>query len=138
MGGPDRRQFLCLAGGALLPAGRAAAADPHAAFVAAAQRMKQQAVDAGDQPYGAVVVRDGAILGYGPSRVIAEGNPAAHAERVALREARAKAGDGTLSGALLYSTSHPCPACERAAAAAGIARMYVGPRPDDAGPPGRS
>lgn len=136
MAAGNRRQFLGVASATLLMAARSASAtDPHAAFVAEAQRMKQQAIDAGDQPYGAVVVRDGVVIGYGPSRVVTERNSDAHAERVALREARA--GGGSLAGAVLYATSRPCPACERAAAEAGIARMYVGPRPDDAGAPGR-
>ncbi len=129
-----RRRFLGTAGSAALIAPPvAAAADPHAAFAAEAQRMKRQAIDAGDQPYGAVVVRDGAIVGYGPSRVVAEGDPDAHAERVALRDAKTRLAD--IAGAVLYATSHPCPACQKAAAAAGIARMYVGPDARDAGTP---
>ena len=133
----DRRRFLCLAGvGAVVLAGDVVSAgEPHAFFVAEAQRMKQLAVDAGDQPYGAVLVRGGAILGYGPSRVIAEQDPNAHAERVALRDAQARMGTTDLSGAVLYSTSRPCPACEAAAAAANLDRMLVGPEAADAGKP---
>lgn len=139
MGASDRRRFLCLAGSgaALLAAPSLSAAEPHAFFVAEAQRMKQQAVDAGDQPYGAVVVRDGAIVGFGPSRVIAERDPDAHAERVALRDAQARLGTVDLAGAVLYSTSRPCPACEAAAAAAKVDRMLVGPGAADAGRPRR-
>jgi tRNA(Arg) A34 adenosine deaminase TadA len=137
MGASDRRRFLCLAGsGAALLAGRPlSAAQPHAFFVAEAERMKRQAVDAGDQPYGAVVVRNGAIVGYGASRVIADRNPDAHAERVALRDAQARLGTANLAGAVLYSTSRPCPACEAAAAAANLDRMLVGPDAADAGKP---
>lgn len=139
----NRRRFLGTAGSAVLVAPHAAvaadphaavAADRHAAFAAEAQRMKQRAVDAGDQPYGAVVVLRGAIAGYGPSRVVAEADPDAHAERVALRDAKSRLG-GDIAGAVLYSTSRPCPDCERAAAHAGIARMYVGADPTDAGAP---
>lgn len=137
MGANNRRRFLCLASsGAALLAGHAPSADgPHAFFVAEAERMKRQAVDAGDQPYGAVVVRGGAIVGFGPSRVVAERNPDAHAERVALRDAQARLGTTDLAGAVLYSTSRPCPACEAAAAAANLDRMLVGPDAADAGKP---
>lgn len=136
MAAGTRRQFLAVAGGGALMAGHVqSAAEPHAFFVAEAERMKRRAVDAGDQPYGAVVVRDGAILGFGPSRVVAEQDPNAHAERVALRDAQARLGTTDLSGAVLYSTSRPCPACEAAAAAANLDRMLVGPEAADAGKP---
>jgi len=139
MDASDRREFLCLAGSGavLLAAPSLWAAEPHAFFVAEAERMKRQAVDAGDQPYGAVVVRNGAIVGYGASRVIAERNPDAHAERVALRDAQARLGTADLAGAVLYSTSRPCPTCEAAAAAANLGRMLVGPDAADAGRPRR-
>ncbi len=50
--------------------------------------MKEIAVASGDQAYGAVIVRGGVIIGYGPSRVIADRNIDAHAERVALWDAQ--------------------------------------------------
>ncbi len=106
-------------------------------FVAEAQRMRELAIAAGDQPYGAIVVRDGAIIGYGLSRVVVDRDPGAHAERVALRDARRRSGAANLAGAILYSTSRPCPACEDAAAQAGIHRMFFGPSATDAGSPRR-
>ena len=137
MAAGTRRQFLAVAGGGALMAGHVqSAAEPHAFFVAeAALAMRSLAESWGDQPYGAVVVRDGAILGFGPSRVVAEQDPNAHAERVALRDAQARLGTTDLSGAVLYSTSRPCPACEAAAAAANLDRMLVGPEAADAGKP---
>ena len=69
----------------------------------------------------------------GPSRVIKDSNPDAHAEREALREAKRLLGAEALAGAVLYSTSRPCRLCEQAAAQAGIARMYFGPDLSDAG-----
>ena len=62
----------------------------------------------GDQPYGAVVVKDGRIIGYGPSRVVLKKDATAHAEREAIREAQARLGTTDLSGCVLYSTSRPC------------------------------
>ena len=96
--------------------------------------MKDEAVARGDQPYGAVLVVADAIAGYGPSRVNSDRNPDAHAERVALWEAQKRLGR-QMTGGVVYATSRPCAACQRALAAAGIERMLVGPTADDAGRP---
>ena len=103
--------------------------------MAEAARMKEEAVKNGDQPYGAVLVVDGVIAGYGPSRVNSARNPDAHAERVALWEAHQQLGRRTLEGSVVYATSRPCSACQQALAAAGVARMLVGPSSEDAGRP---
>ena len=97
--------------------------------------MKDAAVKAGDQAFGAVVVKKDRIVGFGPSRVVLDSDPTAHAERVAIREAQARLGTTDLSGCALYSTSRPCADCEAAAREAKIARMYYGPDATDAGPP---
>jgi tRNA(adenine34) deaminase len=112
-----------------------AAPSEHRDFIEAAFKMKAEAVRLGDQPFGAVVVKDARIIGYGPSRVILKQDATAHAEREAIREAQARLGTTDLSGCLLYSTSRPCAACERAAAHAQIARMIHGADATDAGPP---
>ncbi len=136
MGLTRRGVLLGTAAGVLCgaPHARAASNPGHAPFVAAAFRMKDDAVRAGDQAYGAVVVRDGRIVGFGPSRVVQKRDWTAHAEREAIREAQARLG-GDLAGCLLYSTSRPCAECEAAAAEARIARMYYGAAPADAGAP---
>ena len=108
---------------------------PDPAWYRAALAQKERAQSWGDQPYGAVLVLDGRIIGEGPSRVVRDGNTDAHAERVAVRDARQRLGRSDLAGALLVSTSRPCRACEQAAAAAGVARMLHGPELTDAGPP---
>ena len=136
----QRRTFLSLVG--CTAAGRMLATPPASAsgtrhFAAEAARMKSEAVAKGDQPYGAVLVRDGAIIGYGPSRVITDRNLDAHAERVALWDAQRRSGSRELAGAVIYSTSRPCPACEQALALAEVERMYVGPAATDAGRPQR-
>lgn len=116
---------------------QAGGADPaqHRGFIAAAERMRREAVAAGDQSYGAVVVSAGEIVGWGPSRVVVDRNLNAHAERVAIRDAQARLGRADLTGAVLYSTSRACPVCEAAAAKAGISRMYWGPSASDGGAP---
>ncbi len=140
-----RRSVLICAGGALaglLVGGRTASASDRTfltqdaqRFIAEAERTRRAAVRAGDQSFGAIVVRGRDIVGWGPSRVVVDRNPAAHAERVAIWDAQARLGAGDLSGCLLYSTSRPCSACETAAAAARIDRMHWGKRGLDAGQP---
>jgi tRNA(Arg) A34 adenosine deaminase TadA len=106
----------------------------HQPFVEAAFAMKDKAVRAGDQPYGAVVVQRGRIVGYGPSRVVAKNDASAHAEREAIRDAQTQLGTSDLSSCVMYSTSRPCSNCERAADAR-LSRMFHGTAPTDAGPP---
>jgi tRNA(Arg) A34 adenosine deaminase TadA len=101
----------------------------------AALAMKRLAESWGDQPYGAVLVLGGALAGEGPSRVVQLGDPDAHAERVAIRDAQRRVGRDDLAGAILFSTARPCGACERAAARAGVARMIHGAMLTDAGAP---
>lgn len=141
---PSRRALLAgLATVSLLP--RAAAAQPAAApqparpdatgFMAVAEDMLDRAVKAGDQPYGAVVVKDGRIVGWGPSRVVSDTDPTAHAEMIALRDAAKRLGTRNLSGCTMYSTSHPCPMCEAGAYWAGIDRFVHGSSLSDGGAP---
>lgn len=134
----QRRRFTAfiLAGSAATAGTARAQTQPSMrAFMERAFEMKRRAVAAGDQPYGAVVVRDGRILAESPSRVVTAKNIDAHAEREALRLARAAAGGGNLAGAILVSSSRPCSRCERAAFEAGIARMMHGENLTDAGAP---
>ena len=105
-------------------------------FMARARLMRDTAIDSGDQPYGAVVVRDGELIATAPSRVVVTTDPTAHAEMEALRAAARALGRADLGGCILYSTSRPCPMCETAAAWAGIERMIHGVELHDAGSPG--
>lgn len=97
--------------------------------------MRDEAVAAGDQPYGAVVVFDGRIVGYGASRVVTSRNLDAHAERVALWDAQARLGRKDLTGAIIYSSSIPCAACQKALAAAKVGAMIHGREATNAGAP---
>lgn len=103
------------------------------AFMRRAFEMKSLAVASGDQPYGAVVVASGRIIGESPSKVVTARDITAHAEMSAIRDAASKG--ETLSGATLYSTSIPCAMCQAAAARAGITRMIHGAELRDAGAP---
>ena len=104
----------------------------------AAFAMKRLAESWGDQSYGAVLVQGDKLIGEGPSRVVKLGDPSAHAEREAIRDAQRRLGTGTLAGSILYSTSRPCSLCESAAAQAGVARMIHGEALLDAGKPSAS
>ena len=110
---------------------------PERRWYDAAVAMEQLARSSGDQPYGAVLVAAGAVIGEGPSRVVQRGDPSAHAEREAIRDAQRRLGRSSLAGSTLYSTSRPCRLCEIAAAEAEVARMIHGPELQDAGAPRR-
>ena len=143
---PCRRVFLAraIAAFAAVAGGRAwpqsatrANAIPQRRFFDEALSMKRLAESSGDQPYGAVLVLDGAVVGEGPSRVVRRNDPTAHAEREAIADAQRRTGKALLPGSVLYSTSRPCAACERAAAEAGVETMIHGEALIDAGRPRR-
>ena len=137
----SRRDCLALTGAAWAASSAWAQqprGEPSAALRRAMQRaleLREQAVRAGDQPYGAVVLRGEQIVGEGPSRVVTNIDPTAHAEIEALRDAARRLASRDLGGCLLVSTSRPCRMCEAAAGWAGIARMVHGEGFSDAGPP---
>ena len=116
------------------PIRQPAAADA-AHFIARAVEMRQRAVDSGDQAFGAVVVKNGRIVGQAPSRVIVNRDPTAHAEMEAIRDAARRLETNELSGCVIYSTSRPCRMCETAAYWASLARSYSGEAITDNGQP---
>lgn len=81
---------------------------------------------AGEVPVGAVVVKDGQIIGRGANRPLTSHDPTAHAEIVAMREAAAFLGNDRLVGCELWVTLEPCAMCAGAIAHARIARLYYG------------
>jgi tRNA(adenine34) deaminase len=80
----------------------------------------------GEVPVGAVVVREGRIVGRGGNAPIADRDPSAHAEIKALRRAGRKAGAYRLNGSELYVTLEPCLMCYSAMVQARIARLFYG------------
>ncbi len=79
----------------------------------------------GDVPVGAVVVRDGRIIGRGHNRRQATADPTAHAEIEALRRASQSVGNWRVEGTL-YVTQEPCPMCAGALVNARVARLVYG------------
>ena len=80
----------------------------------------------GEVPVGCVVVHDGAVLARAGNRTLADKDPTAHAEMLALREAASALGDDRLTGCDLYVTLEPCAMCAAAMAFARIRRLYYG------------
>lgn len=91
-----------------------------------ALQLAHEAAAAREVPVGAVIVRDGEIIGEGHNRTKTDKDPSAHAEIVAIRAAAAKLGDERLTGCDLYVTLEPCPMCAGAISHARIARVYYG------------
>jgi tRNA(Arg) A34 adenosine deaminase TadA len=139
---PRRRDWLAAAalacGAGLAPAqdrpqATSAGALRHA--MRQAEALRDQAAQAGDQPFGAVVMRGDEVVGAAPSRVVTATDPTAHAEMEALRDAARRLRTRDLSGCTLVSTSRPCRMCEAAAGWARIERMVHGPQLTDTGAP---
>ncbi|MBY0228023.1 MAG: nucleoside deaminase [Gemmataceae bacterium] len=98
-----------------------------------AVRLARRGMEAGDGgPFGAVVVRAGKVVGEGWNRVLADNDPTAHGEVVAIRDACARAASFSLEGCDLYTTGEPCPMCLGAIHWARLARVFHGFRVADA------
>jgi len=83
-------------------------------------------------PFGAVVVRDGEIVGRGFNRVTSSNDPTAHAEIVAIRDACARLETFTLAGCEIYASCEPCPMCLAAIYWSRIERLYYAAAREDA------
>ena len=77
----------------------------------------------GGRPFGAVVALEGAVVGEGVNRYVADNDPTAHAEVVAIRDASQRLGTPRLDGAVLAASTVPCPMCQAAALLAGVRRI---------------
>ena len=94
----------------------------------AALALARQAADVGEVPIGAVVVKDGQIIGRGYNQPISSRDPTAHAEIIALREAAAHLQNYRLTDCTLVVTMEPCVMCAGAILHARIARLVYGAR----------
>lgn len=93
----------------------------------------QRAADCGEVPVGAVLVRDGALIGAGFNSPISAHDPTCHAEIAAIRDASSRASNYRLPGSTLYVTIEPCTMCVGALIHARIARLVFGAREPRAG-----
>ncbi len=90
--------------------------------------LAREAEAAGEVPVGAVLVLDGAVIGRGRNQPITLGDPTAHAEIDALRQAAAAVNNYRLEGSTLYSTLEPCVMCAGALVHARVRRLVFGAR----------
>lgn len=105
-------------------------------FAQRAIELSQLAVERGDgTEHGAVVVKDGQIVGEGWNRIYANHDPTAHSEVEAIRDAGRRLGTHDLSGCEIYTNAKPCPMCEAACYWANLSRIYIGVDLIDAGAP---
>ena len=95
-------------------------------FMREALALAAEAARAGEVPVGAVVVKEGAVIGRGYNRPILGSDPTAHAEIIAMREAGQAIGNYRLVGCELFVTLEPCVMCVGAMAHARIARVVYG------------
>ena len=95
--------------------------------------LARQAADAGEVPVGAVVVKEGAVVGRGHNRPVSGQDPTAHAEVVAMRDAATRLGNYRLTDCDLYVTLEPCAMCAGAIMHARIARVVYGAADPKAG-----
>jgi tRNA(adenine34) deaminase len=98
-----------------------------------ALREAQRALALGEVPVGAIVVREGHIVGRGCNRPLTANDPTAHAEILALREAGTTIGNYRLLGCDLYVTVEPCSMCAGAITHARIHRLVYGAEDAKAG-----
>jgi len=100
---------------------------PNPEFLRRAIALATQNVTAGKGgPFGAVIVRDGKIIGEGANSVTATNDPTAHAEVNAIRAAAKALGTFTLAGCELYTSCEPCPMCLAAAYWSHVDAVYYG------------
>lgn len=94
-----------------------------------AVRLALVNAEAGEHPFGALVVRDGEVLGTGVNAALRDRDPTSHAETAALRDACRRLGTLDLGDAVVVSSAEPCPMCRAAALLAGVSRLvYAAPK----------
>ena len=96
-------------------------------FMRRAIELSRHGMSRGDGgPFGAVVVKGGAVVGEGWNRVLSTNDPTAHGEVVAIRDACQRLGTFDLTGCELFTSAEPCPMCLSAIYWAHLARVYFG------------
>ena len=112
------------------------ASDADSAWMRIALELARKAEAAGEVPVGAVVVKDGAIIGRGWNHPISAKDPTAHAEIIAMREAAQTLGNYRLLDTTLYVTLEPCAMCAGAMVHARVQRLVFGAADPRAGAAG--
>ena len=102
-------------------------------FMKTALALAASSAENGDVPVGAVVVKNGEIIGRGQNRCQSRNDPTAHAEIEAIREAAKTVGDWRLTGCTLYVTLEPCAMCAGAVVNSRMERVVIGSREERTG-----
>jgi tRNA(adenine34) deaminase len=105
-------------------------------YMREAIELAERAAEHGDVPIGAVVVRGDEVIGAAGNERELRGDPTAHAELLALREAAERLGGWRIEDASIYVTLEPCSMCAGAIVLARIARVVYGARDPKAGAAG--
>ncbi len=106
--------------------------DDHALLRRAIELARSRSAGGANGPFGAIVARGAEVVGEGWNRVVELGDPTAHAEILAIREAASRLGTHVLSDCVLYSSCEPCPMCLAAAYWARIPRVVFSASKEDA------
>ena len=101
-----------------------------------ALEQARMAARAGEVPVGALVIKDGEIVGRGHNRNLLDHDPTAHAEIVALRQAAQTVGNHRLPGCTVYATIEPCSMCAGALIHSRVSRLVYGASDPKAGAAG--
>lgn len=101
-------------------------------FLLEAIRLADESIASGGGPFGAVLIKDGEIIGRGTNLVTLNNDPTAHAEVQAIRDACRALGDFQLTGCELYVNCEPCPMCLAAAYWARVDTIYYAASATDA------
>jgi tRNA(adenine34) deaminase len=115
------------------PSELASEASTDVVWMSRALELARLAAARGEVPVGAVIVRDGVVLGEGHNLTVTEADPTTHAEVVAIRRAAAALGDWRLLDCTLYVTLEPCAMCAGAIVLARIPRVVFGAHDPKAG-----
>lgn len=100
----------------------------HERFMAMAIEEAKRGLREGEQPFGAVVVRDGQVISRARSLKVSTSDATAHAETLAVKYATQKLKDRLLTGCTFYATCEPCPMCCGAILNAGVPTLVMGAR----------
>ena len=95
-------------------------------FMQEALELARMAYDAGEVPVGAVIVKDGKVVGRGFNSTETDKDPTCHAEMKAIREAARNLGGWRLSGCSMYVTLEPCSMCAGAIVLARLDELWIG------------
>lgn len=107
-------------------------------FLCEAIALAEANMETGGRPFGAVIVKDGAVLATGVNEILSTNDPTAHAELMALRAASQALGSPNLAGCAVYASGHPCPMCMAAMRLAGVGEVYYAYSNEDGAPYGLS